>query len=118
MMIFSNFYVNLMHSYFWQFLDPTFKIRTEIIWDYFGTKHRVLKAFKTFFTGLNKYEIKNLNITFTNTLEKANFYIKKTSEKIYTFGEDYVFNNNINKEDAITTGATYHLLTDNNNTLQ
>ena len=75
----------------------------------------VKKAFKTFFINLNKYEIKNLNITFTNALEKANFYIKISSDSIYTYGEDYIFNKNIAKEDAITTGATYNLLTDKNN---
>lgn len=75
----------------------------------------IRKAFKTFFSSINKHEIKNLNITFTNNIEKANFYIKTSSETIYTYGEDYVFNKKIDKEESITTGAIYHLLTDNNN---
>jgi len=75
----------------------------------------IRKDFKNFFSSLKKYDIRNLNITFTNNLEKANFYIKTSSKTIYTYGEEYVFDKKLNKEAYITTGATYHLLTDNNN---
>ncbi len=74
---------------------------------------QVIKDFKTFFSDINKYNIDNLNISFTNNIEKANFYIKTTSKIINE--EDYKFDSEEVKDKSLLYGATYDLTTDKNN---
>lgn len=73
----------------------------------------VIKEFRKFYSQINGFE--HLKISFTSNIEKATYYIKTTSKIINAYNEDFTFDSEIERENAILTGATYSLNTDFNN---
>lgn len=74
---------------------------------------KVINDFKTFYNQINNIE--NLEINFTTNIEKANYFIKTTTEEINGYKKDYEFDSEEERELSILTGATYNLATDKNN---
>jgi hypothetical protein len=73
----------------------------------------VIENFSQFYSQLNN--IKNLNISFTKNIEKANYYIQSTNKNINAYPDTYTFKSEEERINSILTGATYSLITDKNN---
>ena len=84
---------------------------------YFDKKipKNVIENFITFYSQLS--QVKNLKISFTKKIEKANYYIKSTNEVINSYSEDYEFKSEDERKTSILTGGTYNINTDENNIL-
>lgn len=72
----------------------------------------IREKFKDFYAQLKN--IPNLNITFTNNFDRANYYIKTTSKEVNGYSEDYEFRSEKARENSILTGANYNLYKDKN----
>ncbi|MGY0392579.1 hypothetical protein ACW5R3_08505 [Bizionia sp. KMM 8389] len=72
-------------------------------------------AFTDFISNLEAANISNLNFSFTNKVEKANFYIKASRTPINGYGDDFKFKSETERKNNLLTGSTYNLITDNNN---
>lgn len=68
----------------------------------------IKSEFEIFYSKFNN--INNLSISFTNNIEKANYYFKVTENPINAYDADYEFDSEEEKENSVLTGATYSLM--------
>lgn len=72
----------------------------------------IVEKFKAFYSQIKG--VKNLNISFVNKIKDANYHIKLTENQINSYGEDYEFYSDTERENSIYTGSIYSLIIDKN----